>query len=90
MKIFRIILTYMHEGIKKFLLSLIWFYKKCISPFLPNSCRYTPTCSSYMIEAIEVHGIIKGIWLGLKRILRCTPFGDSGYDPVPPKDDKKH
>ena len=64
-------------------------YKKCISPLLPNVCRYKPTCSEYMIEAIEIHGVIKGIYLGSKRILRCHPWGGSGYDPVPPKKHKK-
>lgn len=53
---------------------------------MPNVCRYQPSCSQYMIEAIETHGIIKGIYLGIKRILRCHPWGGSGYDPVPPKE----
>ena len=52
---------------------------------LPNACRFTPTCSEYMIEAIKVHGTLKGIHLGLKRIIRCNPWGKCGYDPVPPK-----
>ena len=56
-----------------------------ISPFLPNACRFEPTCSAYMKEAIQVHGIFKGIYLGVKRILRCHPWGESGFDPVPPK-----
>ena len=64
---------------------LIWVYKKCISPFLPTACRFEPTCSAYMKEAIMVHGIIKGLYLGIIRILRCNPWGGSGYDPVPPK-----
>lgn len=61
------------------------FYKKYISPFLPTACRFEPTCSAYMKEAIIVHGIIKGLYLGIIRILRCNPWGGSGYDPVPPK-----
>ena len=64
---------------------LIRFYQKCISPLMPNVCRYTPSCSQYFIEALQIHGVIKGSWLGIKRILRCHPWGKSGYDPVPPK-----
>lgn len=60
-------------------------YQWVISPILPNSCRYDPTCSAYMIEAIRVHGPLKGLWLGSKRIGRCHPWGGHGYDPVPPK-----
>lgn len=63
---------------------LIKFYQKIISPLLPHTCRYRPTCSQYMLEAIQIHGVIRGIWLGAKRILRCHPWGGSGYDPVPP------
>ena len=62
---------------------LIRFYQKCISPFTPPSCRYTPTCSQYAIEAIRKHGIFKGGWLAAKRIARCHPWGGSGHDPVP-------
>ena len=67
------------------LIILIKFYQWFISPLLPKSCRYEPTCSSYMIEALKVHGPIKGLWLGTKRIARCQPWGGEGYDPVPPK-----
>lgn len=67
-----------------FLLSLpIWFYRGAISPFLPNSCRYTPTCSAYALEALRRHGPVRGLWLTVKRICRCHPWGGSGYDPVP-------
>ena len=62
---------------------LIRFYQKCISPYFPSSCRFTPTCSQYTLEAIRKYGPLKGGWLGLKRILRCHPGGGSGYDPVP-------
>jgi len=65
------------------LLMLIKFYQNCISPFTPPACRYTPTCSQYAKEAILKYGPFKGGWLALKRILRCNPFGGSGYDPVP-------
>ncbi len=67
------------------LTALVQFYKRYISPLTPASCRYQPTCSSYMLEAIQVHGALKGFWLGLKRILKCHPWGGSGYDPVPRK-----
>ncbi|MCC8186190.1 MAG: membrane protein insertion efficiency factor YidD [Bacteroides sp.] len=65
---------------------LIWpicFYRAAISPMLPPSCRYTPTCSQYAIEAIRKHGPFRGFYLSVCRILRCHPWGGSGYDPVP-------
>ncbi|KWW30654.1 MAG: hypothetical protein AUK63_872 [bacterium P3] len=65
------------------MLALIWVYRNCISPFTPAACRYTPTCSQYAAEAIRKHGPFKGGWLALRRILRCNPWGGSGYDPVP-------
>ncbi|HIX02847.1 MAG TPA: membrane protein insertion efficiency factor YidD [Candidatus Odoribacter faecigallinarum] len=61
----------------------IKFYQYCISPLLPPTCRYTPTCSQYALEAIRKHGPFKGLWLTVKRLLRCHPWGGSGYDPVP-------
>jgi putative membrane protein insertion efficiency factor len=61
---------------------LVKIYQYLISPLLPNACRYTPTCSQYSIEAIHKYGPIKGIWMGIKRISRCHPWGGSGYDPV--------
>ncbi|MGQ9842397.1 MAG: membrane protein insertion efficiency factor YidD [Spirochaetota bacterium] len=63
--------------------SLIKLYKYVISPVLPNACRFYPTCSQYAIEALTKHGLLKGGFLAIKRILRCHPFCDGGYDPVP-------
>ena len=62
---------------------LVKFYRTCISPLKPACCRFTPTCSAYAIEALRKHGPIKGLYLTTKRILRCHPWGGSGYDPVP-------
>lgn len=67
------------------LTGLVVFYRKFLSPLKPGCCRYTPTCSAYALEALRVHGAVKGSWLAFKRILRCNPFGGSGYDPVPPR-----
>ena len=61
----------------------IRFYQNAISPLFPGSCRFTPTCSQYAVEALKKHGPLKGFWLALKRISRCHPWGGSGYDPVP-------
>ena len=70
----------------------IRLYQILISPLLPNSCRFTPTCSAYAIEALRVHGPFVGLWLTIRRIVRCNPWGGSGYDPVPPRHwyKKKH
>ncbi|MBP5451390.1 MAG: membrane protein insertion efficiency factor YidD [Treponema sp.] len=67
----------------KFFCLLIRFYQVCISPLFPASCRYTPTCSQYALEAIKRHGPVKGFYLAVKRILRCNPYHEGGYDPVP-------
>ncbi len=69
--------------IRNLVLLSIRFYKEAISPHLPSSCRYTPTCSSYAYQAVEKYGPLKGLWLAVKRILRCHPFHPGGYDPVP-------
>ena len=67
----------------KFLLSLIKIYKIFLSPLLGNNCRYHPTCSSYAIEALETHGLVKGLYLAIKRVSKCHPLGGSGIDHVP-------
>lgn len=64
-------------------LTVIRFYRRTVSPALPPSCRFTPTCSAYAEEAIRRHGAGRGGWLATRRLLRCHPFGGSGYDPVP-------
>jgi putative membrane protein insertion efficiency factor len=64
---------------------LVRFYQNAISPFTPAACRFEPTCSSYMIEALQKHGLFYGGYLGTKRILSCHPWGKKGYDPVPEK-----
>jgi hypothetical protein len=69
--------------LNKLLIALIRFYQGALSPLLRPSCRFTPTCSQYGIEAIRKHGAIRGGWLTLKRIARCHPWGGHGHDPVP-------
>jgi putative membrane protein insertion efficiency factor len=65
------------------LVALLTGYKRLISPFLPSACRFYPTCSEYMREAVVVHGPARGVWLGLRRLGRCHPFHEGGHDPVP-------
>ena len=62
--------------------ALLRLYKRWISPLLPSACRYYPTCSEYMLAAVEKHGARKGVWMGLKRLFRCHPFRAGGFDPV--------
>ena len=69
--------------LKRVLIALVRFYQKGISPFTMPSCRYMPTCSAYAVEALEVHGALRGSWLAVRRILRCHPWGGHGVDPVP-------
>lgn len=64
-------------------LGLIWFYRHCISPYKPPTCRFTPTCSEYAMQAFRKYGPIKGLYLTVRRLFRCHPWGGSGYDPVP-------
>lgn len=73
----------MRRLLSKLMIALIRLYQQAISPYLGPSCRYNPTCSVYGVEAIRKYGPFKGGWLTLKRILRCHPWGKSGYDPVP-------
>jgi len=71
--------------LQSFFILLIRIYQGAISPYLPDSCRYTPTCSQYGVEALQKHGPFMGLWLTVKRFSTCHPWGGSGYDPVPDK-----
>lgn len=68
---------------RRLLMALIRGYQLAISPWLGRNCRFHPTCSQYTLEAIERHGALNGLWLGLRRVLRCHPFHPGGHDPVP-------
>ncbi len=68
---------------KRLLIALVRGYQLLISPVLGNNCRYMPSCSAYTLEAMEKHGAWRGLWLGIKRVGRCHPFHEGGYDPVP-------
>jgi len=68
---------------RKILIKLIHGYQYLISPFSPPTCRFFPCCSSYACEALTKHGVIKGGWLSMKRLLRCHPWNPGGYDPIP-------
>lgn len=68
---------------KKFILAMIRFYQRAISPYTRPCCRFTPTCSQYAVEAVTKYGALKGSFLAIKRVLRCNPFFKGGYDPVP-------
>ncbi|MGU9957962.1 MAG: membrane protein insertion efficiency factor YidD [Arenicellales bacterium WSBS_2016_MAG_OTU3] len=72
---------------KRALITLLKAYKYCVSPLLGPRCRFYPSCSDYACEAVENHGVIKGSFLTVKRIGRCHPLGDGGFDPVPNQDD---
>jgi len=73
---------------KTLLIFLVKVYQKTISRLFPGVCRYEPSCSQYTIEALQTHGVFKGLYLGTKRILRCHPWGGEGFDPVPPAKNK--
>ncbi|MBQ8981333.1 MAG: membrane protein insertion efficiency factor YidD [Eubacterium sp.] len=78
-----------NELLKKAVVFLIRTYQLTLSPrFSHGACRYTPTCSQYALEAVEIHGVFKGTLLAIRRIMRCNPLFKGGYDPVPPKKDK--
>ncbi|SIO22815.1 membrane protein insertion efficiency factor YidD [Salinivibrio sp. ES.052] len=78
--------TFVATAAQKALIALIRGYQLVISPLIGPRCRFTPTCSQYAIMAIQSHGVIKGCWLAGKRLLKCHPMNDGGYDPVPPCD----
>lgn len=71
-----------NEIVKNFSLFLLRIYKRWVSPMLPSACRFYPTCSEYTMDAIERYGVLRGSWMGLKRICRCHPFHEGGFDPV--------
>ncbi len=73
--------------LKGLFIGLVKLYQLILSPFLPNSCRHVPTCSDYMIQAIQEWGLWKGTGMGLRRLSRCHPWGTHGYDPVPKRKD---
>ena len=69
---------------------LVRLYQLFLSPVLPPSCRYVPSCSDYALEALAQHGPLRGLWLAARRLARCHPWGGSGYDPVPPAAERRH
>jgi len=69
--------------VRKLLIALVRFYQKALSPHLPASCRYQPSCSHYALTALERYGALRGGWMAFRRVLRCNPFSRGGYDPVP-------
>ena len=83
MKTINTVFRYLLLPVQYLFVALIKLYQYGISPYLKPSCRYTPTCSYYAVEALQKHGALKGTWLAAKRILSCHPWGGSGYDPVP-------
>lgn len=81
-------MKYIGKIVKKIMILMIRFYQYCISPLFPATCRFYPTCSTYFIQALQKHGVLKGSYLGIKRILKCHPGNPGGYDPVPECDEK--
>lgn len=73
----------MHNPLTSILIMAVRLYQGAISPLFPAVCRFQPTCSQYAVEALRKYGPVKGLWLAVKRIMRCHPWGGSGYDPVP-------
>ncbi len=80
-----VVLKWLRKGLTYLLIVPVKIYQWMISPMLPGTCRYEPTCSQYAIEALQVHGPVKGLLMGTRRILSCHPWGGHGYDPVPPR-----
>jgi putative membrane protein insertion efficiency factor len=74
------------RAVRALLLGLIRLYQVTLSPWLGTTCRYQPTCSNYAAQALEQHGVVRGVWLAAKRLGRCHPWGRLGYDPVPAHD----
>jgi putative membrane protein insertion efficiency factor len=72
--------------IARVLIGLVRFYQLAVSPWTPPSCRFTPSCSTYAIDALRTHGAVRGLWLAVRRIARCHPWGGFGYDPVPERE----
>lgn len=83
------VILYIRKIIVSLLILPIRFYQVAISPYTPASCRHIPTCSNYAIEALKAHGIFFGLYLSIRRVLRCHPWGTHGYDPVPPPNTKR-
>jgi len=81
-------ISFLKKSVSKFLIGLVYLYQYLISPVLGPRCRFFPTCSNYMVEAIQIHGPIKGTLMGLRRLSRCHPYNDGGYDPVPGSENK--
>lgn len=77
-------LEYRPGPVARLLVGLIGIYRRWISPLFPPACRFYPSCSAYAVEAVTVHGALKGSWLALRRLLRCGPWHPGGLDPVPP------
>ena len=67
---------------RKVVIATLGLYKRFVSPFLPSACRYRPTCSEYMMEAVNKYGVLRGLWMGTQRLFRCHPFHEGGFDPV--------
>lgn len=86
----RVSLAKYQNEMQSLLIALIKVYRYALSPFLGPHCRFTPSCSSYAIEALQQHGLLKGGGLSIKRLMRCHPWSEGGYDPVPPRDEKNH
>jgi uncharacterized protein len=76
--------------VKYVLIGLLKAYRFAISPLYGQVCRYHPSCSAYALEAVTVHGSLKGVWLSVRRVARCNPWSRGGYDPVPPKPDRNN